>query len=136
MKVKLDDILEAFELNDRYSEYFLDQETGEVVQVDDMMMTSAEMDEICDRLDEHGFYRLPTSFDIRDYDIMNDFVSQQTGSRREKLLTAISGRGAFGNFKREIRSMGLEQKWYDFQADAYKRKAIAWCEEHNLEWEE
>ena len=136
MKVKLDDILEAFELNDRYSEYFLDQETGEVVQVDDMMMTSAEMDEICDRLDEHGFYRLPTSFDIRDYDIMNDFVSQQTGSRRETLLTAISGRGAFGNFKREIRSMGLEQKWYDFQADAYKRKAIAWCEEHNLEWEE
>ena len=136
MKVKLDDILEAFELNDRYSEYFLDQETGEVVQVDDMMMMSAEMDEICDRLDEHGFYRLPTSFDIRDYDIMNDFVSQQTGSRRETLLTAISGRGAFGNFKREIRSMGLEQKWYDFQADAYKRKAIAWCEEHNLEWEE
>ena len=136
MKVKLGDILEAFELNDRYSEYFLDQETGEVVQVDDMMMTSAEMDEICDRLDEHGFYRLPTSFDIRDYDIMNDFVSQQTGSRRETLLTAISGRGAFGNFKREIRSMGLEQKWYDFQADAYKRRAIAWCEEHNLEWEE
>jgi len=28
MKVKLGDILEAFELNDRYSEYFLDQETG------------------------------------------------------------------------------------------------------------
>ena len=136
MKVKLGDILEAFELNDRYSEYFLDQETGEVVQVNDMMMTSEEKDEICDRLDEHGFYRLPTSFDIRDYDIMNDFVSQQTGSRRETLLTAISGRGAFGNFKREIRSMGLEQKWYDFQADAYKRKAIAWCEEHNLEWEE
>ncbi len=33
MKVKLSDILEAFELNDRYSEYFLDKETGEVVQV-------------------------------------------------------------------------------------------------------
>jgi len=46
MKVKLDDILEAFELNDRYSEYFLDEETGEVVQVNDMMMTQDEKAEI------------------------------------------------------------------------------------------
>lgn len=46
MKVKLDDILEAFELNDRYSEYFLDEETGEVVQVNDMMMTQDEKAEM------------------------------------------------------------------------------------------
>ena len=55
MKVKISDILEAFELNDRYSEYFLDQKTGEVVQVNDMIMTQEEKDEIYDRLDEHGF---------------------------------------------------------------------------------
>lgn len=136
MKVKLSDILEAFELNDRYSEYFLDQETGEVVQVNDMMMTQDEKDEIYDRLDEHGFYRLPTSFDIRDYDIMDAFVDTLSGTRREKLLTAISGRGAFGNFKNQIRALGIQQQWYDFQAAAYKRKAIEWCEENELEWEE
>lgn len=136
MKVKLSDILEAFELNDRYSEYFLDQETGEVVQVNDMMMTQDEKDEIYDRLDEHGFYRLPTSFDIRDYDIMDAFVDTLSGTRREKLLTAISGRGAFGNFKNQIHALGIQQQWYDFQAAAYKRKAIEWCEENELEWEE
>lgn len=136
MKVKLSDILEAFELNGRYSEYFLDQETGEVVQVNDMMMTQDEKDEIYDRLDEHGFYRLPTSFDIRDYDIMDAFVDTLSGTRREKLLTAISGRGAFGNFKNQIRTLGIQQQWYDFQAAAYKRKAIEWCEENELEWEE
>ena len=74
MKVKLSDILEAFELNDRYSKYFLDQETGEVVQVNDMMMTQDERDEIYDRLDEHGFYRLPTSHDLREYDVMESFI--------------------------------------------------------------
>ncbi len=136
MKVKLSDILEAFELNDRYSKYFLDQETGEVVQVNDMMMTQDEKDEIYDRLDEHGFYRLPTSFDIRDYDIMDAFVDTLSGTRREKLLTAISGRGAFGNFKNQIRALGIQQQWYDFQAAVYKRKAIEWCEENELEWEE
>lgn len=135
MKVKLDDILEAFELNDRYSEYFLDKETGEVVQVNDMMMTSEEKEQICDRLDEHGFYRLPSSFDIRDFDIMGDFIDTLSGSRREKLLTAISGRSPFRNFKDKIRTLGIEKQWYDFQADAYKRKAIEWCEEHGVNYD-
>ena len=31
--------------------------------------------------------------------------------------------------------MGIEQKWYDFQADAYRRKAIEWCEEHGVEYD-
>ena len=136
MKVKLSDILEAFELNDRYSEYFLDLETGEIVQVNDMMMMESEKEEIYDRLDEHGFLRLPTSFDIYDYDIMGDFIDTLSGSRREKLLSAITGRGAFGRFKDEIRSLGLEKQWYDFQASTYRRKAIAWCKENDLEWEE
>ena len=136
MKVNLSEILEAFELNDRYSEYFLDLETGEVVQVNDMMMTSDEKEQITDRLDEHGFYRLPSSFDIRDFDIMGDFVDTTSGSRREKLLSAVSGRSPFRNFKNEVRQLGIEKQWYDFQADAYRKKAIEWCEEHELEWEE
>jgi hypothetical protein len=133
MKVKLGDILEAFELNDRYSEYFLDQETGEVVQVNDMMMTQDEKAETYDRLDEHGFLRLPS--DIHDFDIMGDFVDTCSGTRREKLLTAISGRSPFRNFKDEVRRMGIEKQWYDFQADAYRRKAIEWCEEHGVEYD-
>ena len=54
----------------QYSEYFLDKETAKVEWVSDMAMTQEEQEEVYDCLDEHGFYRLPTSFDIRDYDIM------------------------------------------------------------------
>ena len=68
MKVKLSDIIGAIEMMDQYSECFLDKETGEIEWVSDMTMTQ---EEIYDRLDEYGFYRLPTSFDIRDYDIMS-----------------------------------------------------------------
>ena len=74
MKVKLSDIVDAIEMMDQYSEYFLDKETGEIEWVSDMSMTQEEQEEVYDRLDEHGFYRLPTSFDIRDYNIMEDFV--------------------------------------------------------------
>ena len=67
MKVKLSDIIDAIEMTDQYSEYFLDKETGKVEWVSDMAMTQEEQEEVYDRLDEHGFYRLPTSFDFHDY---------------------------------------------------------------------
>ena len=74
IKVKLTDIIDAIEMMDQYTEYFLDKETGKIEWISDMVMTQKEQEEIYDRLDEHGFYRLPTSFEIRDYDIMEDFV--------------------------------------------------------------
>ena len=135
MKVKLSDILEAFEMNDRYSEYFIDKETGEVVQINDMMMTADEKEEVCDRLDEHGFYRLPSSYDIRDFDLMGGFIDTLSGSSRSRLLEAVSNRHPFSSFKNELRKLHMEEKWYAFQADSYKRMAINWCKEHDVEYE-
>ena len=135
MKVKLTDIIDAIEMMDQYTEYFLDKETGEIVWVSDMAMTQKEQEEIYDRLDEHGFYRLPTSFDIRDYDIMEDFVDMLSGATHDRLSSAIQGRGAFRRFKDAVIKMGIDQEWYDFQADAYKRKAIRWCEDNEIEYE-
>ena len=115
MKVKLSDILEAFEMNDRYSEYFIDKETGEVVQVNDMMMTADEKEEVCDRLDEHGFYRLPSSYDIRDFDLMSGFIDTLSGSPRSKLLDAVTNRHPFSSFKNELRKLHMEEKWYSWR---------------------
>ena len=89
MKVKLSDIIGAIEMMDQYSECFLDKETGEIEWISDMTMTQEEQEEIYDRLDVHGFYRLPTSFDIRDYDIMEDFVNTLSGSTYDRLASAI-----------------------------------------------
>ncbi|MEE8808710.1 MAG: UPF0158 family protein [Lactimicrobium sp.] len=136
MKVKLSDIVDAIEMMDRYSEYFLDLETGKIEWVSDMTMTSAEKEEVYDRLDEHGFCRLPSSFDINEYDIMESFIDTLSGAVRDKLSSAICGRGAFGRFKDDIRRMGIEQEWYDYQEAVYKRKAACWCEENEIEYEE
>lgn len=136
MKVKLQSIIDAIEMTDQYSEYFLDKETGEIEYVSDMAMTQKEQEEIYDRLDEHGFYRLPTSFDIRDYDIMEDFINTLSGTSHDKLARAIQGKGAFRRFKDMVYDLGIDQRWYDFQASAYKRKAIGWCEENGIEYEE
>ena len=136
MKVKLSDIIDAIEMMDQYSEYFLDKETGKVEWVNDMAMTQEEQEEVYDRLDEHGFYRLPTSFDIRDYDIMEDFIDTLSGSNHDRLATAIQGKGAFRRFKDAVIRLGIDKQWYDFQTDAYKKKAARWCEDNDIEYEE
>lgn len=136
MKVKLSDIIDAIEMTDQYSEYFLDKETGKVEWVSDMAMNQEEQEEVYDRLDEHGFYRLPTSFDIRDYDIMEDFIDTLSGSNHDRLASAIQGKGAFRRFKDAVIRLGIDKQWYDFQADAYKRKAARWCEDNDIEYEE
>ena len=135
MKVKITDILDAMEMADSSTEYFIDQETGELVFVNDYSMSSEEKEEIYDRLDEHGFYRLPTSFDIRDYDIIEDFVDRLSWPAHDRLLAAISGRGAFSRFKSGIRSLGIEDQWYVFKEAAYGRKAVEWCEENGIEYD-
>jgi len=46
MKVKLSDIIDAIDFTDQYTEYFLDKETGEVLMVNDMVMSTSEKEEI------------------------------------------------------------------------------------------
>lgn len=135
MKVKLSEIIDAFEMTDRESEYFLDQETGEIVWFNDFIMTSEEIEEASDTLDEHGFYRFPTSYDLNEYSIMEDFVYSLPDSKRDRLARVISGRGAFRRFKDSIRQMGIEEEWYAYQGEAYKRMAIEWCDENGIEYE-
>ncbi len=135
MKVKLSEIIDAIEMTNQESEYFLDQETGEIVWFNDFAMTSKEREVASNTLDEHGFYRLPTSFDINEYSIMEDFVYSLQESKRDRLARAISGRGAFRRFKDGIRQMGIEEEWYAYQEEAYKRMAIEWCEENGIKYE-
>ncbi|MCD8021312.1 MAG: UPF0158 family protein [Clostridiales bacterium] len=51
-------------------------------------------------------------------------------------MNAIRGRGAFRRFKDGIYYHGIEQQWYDYQADAYKQIAVRWCRDEGLEYEE
>ena len=136
MIVKLSDIVDAIESADQYSEYFLDRVTGETVWVSDMAMTYDEKEQICDQLDEHGFYRLPSSRDIHDYGIMEDFISSlPAGEAREKLTVSINGSGAFRRFKDTVYHLRLDQSWYEWRDNAYRRLAVDWCKENRIEWE-
>ena len=136
MKVKLAEIIEALEMTDNYTEYFLDMETGEIECLNDMVMSPEEREEIGERLDEHGFYRLPSQFDINDYEIMDDFIQTLSGKSYASPDSAIQERGAFRRFRDGIRQLGIEENYYAYQAEAYRRIAIEWCKENGIEYED
>lgn len=96
-------------------------------------------DEERELLDEEPdrFLRLPTKYDIREYDIMANFIEElPEGKLQDSLARLIRGRGAFGRFKDGIRRAGIEQQWYDYQTAEYRRIAIRWCRDEDIQYEE
>ena len=127
MKVKLRDIVEAMEMANESARSFLDLQTGEIETLFDDPLDDEEQEEISERLDEHGFVRLPEQYDIHEYHIMEEFVEQlQNPMIQERLADAINGRGAFQRFKRGIRQYKAEQDWYDFRDAAFLEIAREW----------
>jgi len=133
MTVNLSEIIDVLNFTDEYSHFFLDKTNGEIVWVSDMGMTMKEQKEAYETLDAHGFYRLPEQRDIHEYRMMEDFISSlPVGDARNRLSMAIYGKGAFRRFKDGVIRLGLDQHWYQWRDEAYKRKAIEWCEENGI----
>ena len=139
MKVKLDSILEAIESASDAFEYYLNKDTGEVFMLSDPIYTGEDDTELRDEIEDNweSYYQLPTKFDIHEYSIMENFIEEMPdGNKKETVERAISGRGVFGRFKDAIYRYNLENRWYEYQAKAYKNIAIEWCKERNLKYEE
>jgi hypothetical protein len=149
---RLNDIIDALEMQFDESASFLDRETGEVEIVTDAILREAEAGhgsesdlpdwqkqewEIAKQIvSTDRFLRLPTKFEVHEWAIMRDFA-RSVGSDciREDLLSAIHGAGAFRNFKDMLRRHGIESAWFAFRTDALKQIALDWCEENQIIWQ-
>ena len=147
--VRLNDIVDALEMQfDEYSS-FLDLDSGRVDTVShDLLRKAEEYDddepdlpawqkpewEIARRIVFSGRFReLPTRFEVHEWEIMREFSDTVESARiREDLLHAIHGAGAFRNFKYILRRNGIESAWFAFRAEALKQIALDWCEEQDI----
>jgi hypothetical protein len=139
MIIKLDSVLEAIELAGDAYEYYLNIKTGEVSMIADQIITGIDDSEERSKLEENwkDYYKLPTKYDIHEYSIIEDFISElPKGNLKSTLENAISGRGAFRRFKEGIRRYGIEEGWYEFRDKTYKEIAIKWCRDRDLDYEE
>jgi hypothetical protein len=147
-KAKLKEIVNALELQTDESRSYFDTGTGEVYDVSLAMIGAAEEGEedpdipkwqekeweLAQRIvASDGILRLPTKYDIHEWEIMNRFSqSIKKDSVSDDLLDAIHGPGAFRSFKSALRRHRIEQDWYDFRDQALRDIAAEWCDDHGI----
>lgn len=138
MKIKLQVVIDAIEQASDTYKAFYDTKTKETVYLPDVWVTG-ETDEALAALlreEPERFIQFPTRYEIHEYSIMDSFVDYlPPGKIKSELSSAIRGKGAFRRFKQTIRFHGIEQLWYDYQANAYRELAERWCNENNIQFE-
>ena len=139
MTIPLKQVIQAIEEANEVFTSFWDTKTGKTVYLADPLMTGETDDALSAEMENEPerFLRFPTKYEIRQYRIMEDFIDQiPPGKAQEELAYAIRGKDAFRRFKQSVRFHGLEQRWYDYLAQAYREFAIRWCAEEGLEYTE
>ncbi len=149
--VRLNDIVDALEM--QFDEYrsFLDLDTGQVETVSHVLLREAEESdndepdlptwqkpqwEIAKRIvSTDRFRKLPTQFEVHEWAIMQDFsYSVEPDRIREDLLHAIHGAAAFRIFKDTLRRHRIESAWFAFRTEALRQIALNWCEANHIVW--
>lgn len=132
---------------DATSTGYLHRRTGEVVIVQQEDARHAEDPDDASLPDWHRemlatvrevlagdeWLELPSRFDIDPYRIMERFcfsIAPDEGG--ERLQQAIQGSGAFRRFRDEVSRLGLEERWYAHQDQAYRRIVARWLEGHEI----
>ena len=87
---------------------------------------------ICSQADR--FVKLPSQWDIHEWEIMREFASEAPPGIRDELLDALHGSGAFRHFKSTLRHHRFEDEWFAFRAQALRDIAAEWCEDEAMEY--
>lgn len=151
--VKIQGLIEAMDMQMDGVQSFLDTRSGAVVQFSTEELSAAEEERdlndfpewMHESIREAGalldsepgtFLALPDKFEIDEYRIMEEFCwSISDPAISEYFAGIIRGRGAFRRFKDAANRYGLMQAWFDYRENEFRRKAIAWCEDHDLPYE-
>lgn len=131
-------VIDAIEqASDAYTMLY-DTKTNETVYLPDVWITGETDEDLAELIEKEPerFLRFPTKYEIHEYSIMDSFVDDLPAGRiKSELAGAIRGKGAFRRFKQTIRFQGVEQLWYDYQANAYRELAERWCNENDIQFE-
>ncbi len=86
--------------------------------------------------DVDNYIALPNNFEIKDSDIMEEFIETVSNNgKRSQLENCMWQKGMYRKFKDKLIEIGLENEYYKFYDEKLKEIAIEWCKENNLEYE-
>jgi hypothetical protein len=147
--VSLRDVVDAMDLPVNNWTSYLNPKTGEIITVTDAdrhLVGEEDRDEqdlpawqreglpkAREALESGDFVALPDKFEIYEWAIMERFASSQASTRRrEELVDAIHGRGAFRSFRNAIRRLDIEDDWFRFRQLAFEDIAKDWLRAHDI----
>ena len=88
-------------------------------------------------LNSADYLKLPSKYDIHEYQLMKKYCySIEDEALRREFLDGISAKGAFRMFRNLIYRYGLEDDWFKFRDEAFKKIAIDWLEENGLPYKD
>jgi hypothetical protein len=147
--VSLKDVVDAMDLPNNDWTSYLNPKTGEIVTVTDedrQLVEDEDLDEanlpewqreslprVRAALESDDFLALPDKFEIHEWAIMERFANSQVDeARRDELLDAIHGAGAFRSFRGTVRRLRIEEEWFRFRQSAFEGIALRWLEAHGI----
>jgi hypothetical protein len=147
--VSLKNVVDAIDLPSNEWASYLNPKTGEIVTVteeDHYLVGDEDLDEqglpawqsesvtkTREALESGNFLALPDKFEIHEWAMMERFSSdQRSAARREELLDAIHGRGAFRSFRSAIRRLDIEDDWFRFRQLAFEEIAKDWLKAYDI----
>lgn len=150
--VQLKAVVDALQEQSEETKAYLNRKTSEVVVISDEEMSAAEEGEDLEDFPEwqqelirqaieilktDDYVELPSQHEIHEWSIMQEFCDSVTDDRlRQRLFGAIHGKGAFRNFKDTLYQGGIEQNWYDFRDEAFRRIAREWLKENDIPYQD
>jgi hypothetical protein len=136
--VDLEELCVAFEFSSVDNRYYLDLETGEIINISDEFMDHEEKEELEKKV-EDGFGKRYVSITYASsdegYKDMEDFVGTvEDRDLKEKLHIAIDGRDAFRRFKNVLLAHPEErERWFKFKDARVKERVKEWLEAEGIE---
>ncbi|NLY37480.1 MAG: hypothetical protein GX046_09665 [Tissierellia bacterium] len=150
-KIKLDLVVQEMDSQSDYMSAFLHKKTKKIVFISEEEFTAAEDQEQGENMPDwlksqiktaeeilygDSFIPLPSKFDINEYSIMEKFcLSLRDQELSDIMYKSIKGKGAFRNFKYNVRKYKIEEDWYKFKEKAIGHIAIDWCEANQIDYE-
>lgn len=135
MKVQLEELLKAFELNNPYLKFYVNKKDGRVTLVTEIPGNEATDNEVTKSPDD--YIKLPTQADLNLPEMIKGFVPMMKDEKqRAAFASSIEAGKSLSQLEQELRSMGLVQYWYAFQQMEFQKIAKKWCEDHQLDYEE
>ena len=141
VKVKLDDLLEAYEFGSSEIDYYIDTKTNKVVlHIDEAYDGDPGETKLEKKIEKYPdrFISIPKRESGDEYEWMVEFTeSLDDKSLKENLFIALDGRGAFRRFKNVLLNYPEKrEEWFKFRDKKMKQEILEWCKENEIEYGE